>query len=165
VCNFFAEATFDRGADLTSETALVPLFTSPAPPGGVDTAQEEIRLRPLVPLVTQPQPNLSVTSYRLLPSFLRSHLNPRFTRVEMLNSANQSVFPPPTDENEYLVLGARMLHDAVIALTVTQTATAYPSAVISPGQYTRGLLVSDLTSIDEVPNDVIKIIVEGSYLL
>lgn len=162
VCSFSIESTFDRGVDLTSEVYLLPLVTSPAPLGGVVTGQEEIRIRPLRPLT--PQPNISYTSTRFLPPSISTHLTPRFTQVEILNGYNQNIYPIAPNNNNFS-LGARLLEDGVIALTVTQPLTQYPTPGVSEGMYTRGLLVSDLVPLDHQNGDVIKIIVNGSYII
>jgi len=162
IVEFVAEATYNRTSTLTSETNLLPLFTSPAPPGGVSGANEEVRIRPLIPLpqsVTT-QLNPTVTSYRSLPPPIRSHTPPFFRNVEMLNMDNQNVLPPING----FFLGARLLFDGYIALVIINTTTAQNSPE-SPGVLTRGLLVNDLAAItNATAGDVVKIIVRGSYI-
>lgn len=159
IVNFVAEATYNRTANLTIETNLVPLFLSPLPPGGVSPTTEEVRIRPLITLA--PNINVTFTSNRCLPVPSRNFTPPLFRDVEILNSFNQNVLPPING----FALGARLLSDGDIAIVIIDNNTAQ-QVPISPGVLCRGLLVSDLSALtNNIVGDTVQIIVRGTYSL
>ncbi len=111
---------------------------------------EELRIKPFPRLTTEPPQFL-----KPLPIPLRTAPLPFFDDVEIVNKAGIQIAPDVGSTTGVYILQARLLQDGTLALVLKDITTAPPTV--------RGFQHDDFDSAFGTLNEIIRIIIRGSY--